>query len=153
MGIPVPPVGLVSSSRCTHVSIVASIDEKILEDQKVDSCPFETLDGVLRRAHDGFVVVEGRVEHQRHSGKLAVLVNDMPVEGAVLPADGLYAGCTVCMRDSWHTVSPSLPDSKRRNHVGIRERGRYGVKNFIHVLLQTGWCKRAKVFTVLDPEI
>ena len=67
-------------------------DEVVAEHERIHVLAEETLQGLLRRVHDGLAAdVERRVEQDRHPGLLAESRNQVVVERVLRPFDPLHA--------------------------------------------------------------
>jgi hypothetical protein len=72
-------------------------DEEVAEDQRIHLGAQETVDGFFRAADDGFVVVEGGVEHHRDAGEIFKPFDQLPVTRIGFARDSLQAAGTVHM--------------------------------------------------------
>ena len=99
--------------------------EVVLEDEDVEVGTLVGANGVLRRADDGFLHVEGCVQKHRDAGDALELPEQRPVPGIGLTVDGLGPGAPIHMDNSRNAVALVLGDVEHGDHervpVGVVE--------------------------------
>jgi hypothetical protein len=127
-----------------------SRDQKIAQHKRIHLRPQKTVERFFRPAHDGFVVVEGSVEHDRHTRRVGEGANQLPVAGIGFACDGLQAGGPVDVGRRGNLVALFWAHGIRERHerrgVRFREPLACGFR-------EDGWREGAEDFAVLDSPV
>src|SRR5580704_7214187 len=125
-------------------------DQEIAENQRVHLRALETIESFFRAAYDGLIVVEGSVEHDRHSGLSFKFADERVVTRIRLAGDGLQAAGAVDVR--WRGNFVAL-----LGFHGVREGHKRRWIRFLKPLAsffgEDRRCERPENFAMLDAAI
>ncbi len=91
-------------------------NEKIAQDQGIHLRALEAIDRFFRAADDGFVVVEGRIEHHGHASEVTESGNQRVIAGIGLACNGLQPAGAVDMRRRRNLVALLGPHGIGQGH-------------------------------------
>src|SRR5437879_83287 len=104
-----------------HEQRLGARDEEIAENQGIHVRAPETIDRFLGAADDGFVVVEGSIEHHGHAGEITESGNERVIARIGLARDGLQSAGAVHVR-RWRDLVAFLRAHGKIGRASCRER-------------------------------